>query len=75
MDPRNRKLAKQLIEYSVKLQPGEKIYIEIKGLHATELGTCLVTAATEAATAALEEARAEVWRAKALEAAQKEQAL
>ena len=48
MDPRNRQLAKQLIEYSVKLQPGEKVYIEIKGLHAMELGRAVVTAATEA---------------------------
>ena len=32
MDPRDRKLAEQLIAYSVKLQPGEKIYLEIKGL-------------------------------------------
>ena len=48
MDPRNRDLARQLIEYSVKLQPGEKIYIEIKGLHALDLGKAVVTAATEA---------------------------
>jgi len=47
MDPRNTKLAKQLIEYSVKLQPGEKIYLEIKGLHAMDLGKALVKAATE----------------------------
>ncbi|MBD3220099.1 aminopeptidase, partial [bacterium] len=48
MDPRNHTLAKQLIEYSVKLQPGEKIYLEIKGLHALDLGKALVKAATEA---------------------------
>ena len=48
MDPRNTTLAKQLVEYSVKLQPGEKIYLEIKGLHALELGKALVRAATEA---------------------------
>jgi len=48
MDPRNRKLADQLISYSVKLQPGEKIYLEIKGLEAMELGKELVRAATEA---------------------------
>lgn len=47
MDPRNTKLAEQLITYSVKLQPGEKIYIEIKGLEAMELGKALVKAATE----------------------------
>jgi aminopeptidase len=48
MDPRNTKLARQLVEYSVKLQPGEKIYLEFKGLHAMELGKALVRAATEA---------------------------
>ena len=47
MDPRNTKLAEQLITYSVKLQPGEKIYIEIKGLEAMELGKELVRVATE----------------------------
>lgn len=46
MDPRNTKLAEQLITYSVKLQPGEKIYIEIKGLEALELGRELVRVAT-----------------------------
>ncbi|MDY0110197.1 MAG: aminopeptidase [Candidatus Krumholzibacteria bacterium] len=48
MDPRNHKLAKQLISYSVKLQPGEKIYCELKGLHALDLGKALIKAATEA---------------------------
>ena len=48
MDPRNTKLAQQLVEYSVKLQPGEKVYLEIKGLHALDLGKALVKAATEA---------------------------
>jgi aminopeptidase len=47
MDPRNTRLAEQLITYSVKLQPGEKIYIEIKGLEAMELGKELVRVATE----------------------------
>ena len=46
MDPRNTQLAQQLITYSVKLQPGEKIYIEIKGLDALELGKELVRTAT-----------------------------
>jgi len=46
MDPRNTQLAEQLITYSVKLQPGEKIYIEIKGLEAMELGKELVRVAT-----------------------------
>lgn len=30
-DKRNEVLARQLIEYSVKLQPGEVLYLEIKG--------------------------------------------
>ncbi len=46
MDPRITQLAEQLITYSVKLQPGEKIYIEIKGLEAMELGQELVRVAT-----------------------------
>ncbi len=46
MDPRDRQLAEQLISYSVKLQPGEKIYLEIKGLHALALGQELIRAAT-----------------------------
>ncbi len=48
MDPRNHQLARQLIDYSVKLQPGEIIYIELKGQHALDLGKALVKAATEA---------------------------
>jgi len=46
MDPRITELAEQLITYSVKLQPGEKVYIEIKGLEAMELGRELVRVAT-----------------------------
>ena len=46
MDPRVTQLAEQLITYSVKLQPGEKIYIEIKGLEAMDLGRELVRVAT-----------------------------
>ncbi len=46
MDPRITRLAEQLITYSVKLQPGEKVYIEIKGLEAMELGRELVRMAT-----------------------------
>jgi len=46
MDPRVTELAEQLITYSVRLQPGEKIYIEIKGLEAMELGRELVRVAT-----------------------------
>jgi aminopeptidase len=48
MDPRVTKLADQLINYSVRLEPGEKIYIEIKGLEAMDLGRELVRAATAA---------------------------
>lgn len=46
MDPRNTKLAEQLITYSVKLKPGEKVYIEIKGPEAMELGKELIRTAT-----------------------------
>ena len=46
MDPRNTRLAEQLIDYSVTLQEGEKIYIEIKGLEALALGQELVRVAT-----------------------------
>jgi len=48
MDPRVTKLAEQLVHYSVRLQPGEKIYLEIKGLEAMDLGRELVRVATEA---------------------------
>jgi aminopeptidase len=48
MDPRNHQLARQLVTHSVDLQRGEKIYLEIKGLHALDLGRALVKAATEA---------------------------
>jgi aminopeptidase len=46
MDPRNTKLAELLVDYSVELRPGEKIYLEIKGLEALELGRELVRIAT-----------------------------
>ena len=46
MDPRNTKLAEQLIDYSVELKPGEKIYIEIKGVEALALGGELIRIAT-----------------------------
>jgi aminopeptidase len=48
MDMRNDKLARQLIEYSVELQPGEKIYLEIKGMESLDLGRALIRAATQA---------------------------
>jgi len=47
IDPRISKLAEQLITYSVELQPGEIIYLEIKGEHALDLGRELVRVATE----------------------------
>ncbi len=47
-DPRVTRLAENLIGYSVELQKGEKIYLEIKGLDALELGQELVRVATEA---------------------------
>jgi aminopeptidase len=45
-DPRVNRLAEQLVSYSVDLQPGEIIYLEVKGLHALELGRQLVKQAT-----------------------------
>jgi len=45
-DPRLKILAKQLIEYSIELQPGEKLYLEIKGLDSLDLGRELIRAAT-----------------------------
>ncbi|MFH1841682.1 MAG: aminopeptidase [bacterium] len=45
-DPRISNLAEQLITYSVDLQPGEIIYLEIKGLEALDLGRELIAAAT-----------------------------
>ena len=48
MDARNVELAQQLISYSVELKPGEKVYIEVKGTDALDLGRALVKAATEA---------------------------
>jgi aminopeptidase len=48
MDPRNVDLASKLIHYSLELQPGEKIYIEVKGSDALDLGRALVAAATRA---------------------------
>jgi aminopeptidase len=46
-DPRNTTLARNLIDYSVELKPGEIVYIEVKGLAAIELGKELVRYATE----------------------------
>ncbi|MHC4946590.1 MAG: aminopeptidase [Planctomycetota bacterium] len=46
-DPRLAQLAEQLVTYSVGLKPGEKIYLEIKGTDALNLGRELVRASTE----------------------------
>ena len=46
-DKRNEVLARQLIEYSVKLEPGEVLYLEIKGKETLELGKQIIRIATE----------------------------
>ncbi|MFO7653253.1 MAG: aminopeptidase [Candidatus Krumholzibacteriia bacterium] len=46
MDPRNTQLAELLVDYSVELQSGEKLYLEIKGIEALELGREIVRVAT-----------------------------
>jgi aminopeptidase len=46
-DPRITTLAEQLITYSVQLEPGEIIYLEIKGQEALDLGRELVRVATQ----------------------------
>ena len=46
-DKRNEILARTLINYSTDLQPGEHIYIEMKGKEATELGKECIRQATE----------------------------
>ena len=47
-DPRHAQLADQLVKYSVDVQPGEVVYIELKGLETIEIGKELVRATTEA---------------------------
>ncbi|MEA2030895.1 MAG: aminopeptidase [candidate division Zixibacteria bacterium] len=46
-DKRNEVLAKQLIDYSVKLQKDEILYLEIKGKETLELGKQIIRYATE----------------------------
>ncbi|MCK4461775.1 MAG: aminopeptidase [candidate division Zixibacteria bacterium] len=46
-DKRNEILARQLLEYSVKIQPGEVLYLEIKGKETLELGKQIIRLATE----------------------------
>jgi len=46
-DPRNVKLAKVLIDYSLEMQPGEKLYLEVIGTETLDLARDVVTVATE----------------------------
>ncbi len=46
-DRRNTILARQLLEYSVRIQPGEVLYLEIKGKETLELGKEIIRIATE----------------------------
>lgn len=46
-DKRNEALAHQLLDYSIKLQKGEVLYLEIKGREALELGKEIIKLATE----------------------------
>ncbi len=45
-DKRNEILAKNLIDYSVRLQPGEILYLEMKGKETLELGKEIIKYAT-----------------------------
>ncbi|MBK7703190.1 MAG: aminopeptidase [bacterium] len=47
-DPRHAKLAEQLVHYSVRVQPGEVVYLELKGVETLDLGREIIRAATEA---------------------------
>jgi aminopeptidase len=46
-DKRNEILARQLLDYSIKLQKGEVLYLEIKGKDTLELGKQVIRLATE----------------------------
>jgi aminopeptidase len=46
-DKRNEVLARQLLDYSVKIQRGEILYVEIKGRETLELGKQIIRLATE----------------------------
>ena len=46
-DTRNQILARNLLDYSVNLQPGEILYLEIKGIPTIELGKEIIKYATE----------------------------
>ncbi len=45
-DPRNEELARQLVDYSISLQPGEILYLEMKGKETLELGKQIIKFAT-----------------------------
>lgn len=46
-DPRNRKLAEVLIDYSLGLKRGEKLYLEVIGIETLDLAREVVSVATE----------------------------
>ncbi len=46
-DPRNVKLAEVLIDYSLEMKPGEKLYLEVIGTETLDLARDVVTVATE----------------------------
>ncbi len=46
-DKRNTVLARQLLEYSTKIQKGETLYVEIKGVEALDLGKEIIRICTE----------------------------
>ena len=48
MDERNRVLARNLVNYSVKVQKGEKVYVQLTGNSTMELGREIVKAVYEA---------------------------
>jgi len=47
IDPRNEVLARQLLDYSVELRPGEVLYLEMKGRETLELGKQVIRLATQ----------------------------
>ncbi len=46
LDPRNRKLAHQLVHYSTAVKPGQVVYVEMKGIESMELGREIVREAS-----------------------------
>lgn len=46
-DKRNEILARQLLEYSVRLEPGQVLYLEMKGKETLELGKQIIRFATQ----------------------------